>query len=374
MQLTTALYRNRKESEFSVKMTDAVPVAAITLDLDDQEGEYDPFTASTLWIEGISVCFLLAGVLLGASFLGDWFVSSDRIFATLGVVLGLTFGLARAQWKGFPSSWRIIYAIVAWSIAAVLLLASLVAGGGTATRLPLVAGGLAFSAWAAIRIRGESVPFALSLGLAIAFPAWLEEIGSWGVFSWLESIAVSMTSGLADITGLSNIREENENAIFFEHGVGKRFSCVGTWDSLISFLGVAVCCGLARRRNLVTFIANCLCTLFVWVSIRSVAWCVLLHLGVQEGTWYEWTFAIELGCFFLGALMVISIDALLSAIFQPIPFEFVNLDFPLFALGWNWFCGLPKLTIHVPQRETDFGPMEEDELVEEYVEFTYHAS
>jgi hypothetical protein len=46
---------------------------------------------------------------------------------------------------------------------------------------------------------------------------------------------------------------------------------------------------------------------------------------------------------------------------EPIPFELVNLDFPLVALAWNWFCGLPKLTQSVPQRESDFGPIEVEE-------------
>ncbi|MEQ1824381.1 MAG: hypothetical protein ABL921_00465 [Pirellula sp.] len=340
-------------------MSDAVPVTAIALDLDDQEGEFDPFTVSTLWVEAVTSLLCIVGLVLGFGFIRDWFTTADRFLAVIFISLGLVFALAQANWRGFPSQRRLVFAVVIWSICALLMLLSFVIGGGTSQRLPILAAGLALSGWCAIRIRGESVHLALSLGLAVGAIAVLDEIGSWGIYGWLESCAVAMVGGLADVTGLSNIREENSNLILFEHGVGDRFFCTGTWDSLISLVGIGLFCCIARRRNLLSFLSTSVSVVLVWQSVRSIAWVILLHLGVRDGSWFEWATWIEIVCLLLGGLLVFSLDAFMSAILQPIPFEFVNLDFPLFALGWNWLCGLPKLTLTVPQRETDFGPMEE---------------
>ena len=40
-----------------------------------------------------------------------------------------------------------------------------------------------------------------------------------------------------------------------------------------------------------------------------------------------------------------SLEEFVSSLLQPIPLEFFNAEFPLFAMGWNWLCGLPKLTV-----------------------------
>ena len=64
--------------------------------------------------------------------------------------------------------------------------------------------------------------------------------------------------------------------------------------------------------------------------------------------------------FLLGAILVFSVDQFFSALLEPIPFEFINTDFPLFTFVWNWLCGLPALVVIVPLREGDFGEMEDD--------------
>ena len=98
----------------------------------------------------------------------------------------------------------------------------------------------------------------------------------------------------------------------------------------------------------------------VWIAVRATAWVGLAWMGIRNGIWYEWSFGFELGLFVLGAILVVSLDQLTSAFLEPIPFEFINTDFPLFAFMWNWVCGLPSLTVNVPQRDAEFGEVEDD--------------
>jgi hypothetical protein len=340
-------------------MTNAVPVSAIALDLDEPDGEpRDAFTVGSMWIEAVSLGLLVLATILGLGFIQSWLSSPDRWLFTFCISAGLVFALAMATWQGEQSKWRFAFAILAWSVALALIVTSFWAAQDIDKRWTLLAAGLAFSAWCAMRIRGEIIAFALSLGLAVASPAIVEQARILGFFDLLEFGTVTMTSGIADVTGLSNIREKD--SIFFEHGVASRFAGIGAIDSALSLLGIGLFCCLARRRNLLSMIATGTASALVWLAVRTVAWVILLHLGIRDGTWYEWSLWMEITCLILGALMVISLDALLSAILQPIPFEFVNLDFPLFSLAWNWLCGLPRLTMAVPQRESDFGPAEDD--------------
>jgi hypothetical protein len=223
---------------------------------------------------------------------------------------------------------------------------------------PFVAIALAFAGWCALRVRGESLAFALSLGGAITFPAGIEWMNRTGWDTLIESFAANLTAGLADASHFFNIREGSN--IFFVNGVASRFSSIGELDSVVSFIAVGVFFLLVRRRNLLSAVVTIAVSILVWLAVRAVAWVILLQLGARNGSWYEWSLPMEVGCLILGCLLIVSLQEFFSELLQPIPLEFSNTEFPLFAMGWNWLCGLPKLTVSVPHRDSDFGPMDED--------------
>ena len=329
-------------------MKNAVPVSVTTLDMDEPEAPaVDVFiNGRHAWIDVLSIVLLAIAVLVGLDFWSDWFSSVDRIICSVCVLIGLIVAFFRSTWEGNLTRPRIAFACVLCCMAGVLICISYFVGR---PKLSGIACGLILAAWCSMRILGESYQHRLALGLVFAIPSAIDAVAARGAFSWLESVAVSVTSGLADATDQSHVREDDK--LIFGPGVANNFSCLGKWDSLLSFFGISVFCILAFRRNLVAAIVAVTLSALVWIAVRGSAWVTLVWLGNQNGDWYEWSPGFEIGLFFFGALLVVSIEQLFSALLEPIPFEFINTDFPLFAIGWNWLSGLPKLTITVPQRE-----------------------
>jgi len=224
-------------------------------------------------------------------------------------------------------------------------------------RLCGIACGLALAGWCTMRVLGENVQQGIMLGSVFAIPTAIDAFAARGAFDWLESIALNVTSGLADAASQSHVREGDR--LIFGLGVADRFSCVGKWDSVVSFFGIAIFCILAFRRNFVSGVLAIVMSAIIWIAVRATAWVGMAWMGISNGVWYEWSFGLEVGLFLLGAILVLSIDQFISTLFEPIPFEFINTDFPLFAFVWNWLCALPTLTVNVPEREGNFGEIEE---------------
>ena len=341
-------------------MTSAVPASAKTIEMEDRDdaNRSGPTHWSSCWIELVSFGLIVGSALPSHRFWQTLFSTADRTVLSVCIAAGLIIAIAQAAWRGNQSKWRIASAVLLWISALVLIGLSFGGEQSAFFQQPLVAIGLAFAGWCAARVRGESLAFALSLGGAITFPAGIEWMNRTGWDTLIESFAANLTAGLADASHFFNIREGSN--IFFVNGVASRFSSIGELDSVVSFIAVGVFILLVRRRSLLSAVVTIAVSILVWLAVRAVAWVILLHLGARNGSWYEWSFPMELGCLIVGCLLIVSLQEFFSELLQPIPLEFSNTDFPLFTMGWNWICGLPKLTVSVPQRDSDFGPIDEE--------------
>ncbi|HUP82383.1 MAG TPA: hypothetical protein VM260_27765 [Pirellula sp.] len=338
-------------------MKNAVPVSVTTLELDEPQKPWSE--VSTVyrhwWIEAWAVAMLLAALMVGLDFWRDWFSSVDRVICSICVLVGLIVAFIRSAWQGEQSTGRFVIAAFLFSLAVVTIGMSFSFGR---PKLSGIACGLILAAWCSLRILGENVQHSMMLGSVFAIPSAVDAMDARGTFKWLESVAINVTSGLADAAEQAHVREGTR--LIFGLGVADRFSCVGKWDSVVSFLGIGVFCVLAFRRNLLSGLVAISMAAIVWISVRASAWVVLAWMGIRNGIWYEWSFGFEVGIFLLGAFLVISIDQLFSAMLEPIPMEFINTDFPLFAFLWNWLSGLPTLTVTQTQGESYFGEIDDD--------------
>ena len=338
-------------------MKNVVPVSVTTHEMDEPNipSRSESKIAEGWWIEVLSLILLIGGVFVGLNSWVDWFSSVDRVICSVCVVVGLMVAFFRSDWRGESSRSGLIIALSMWCLAA---LAIWISFSYERPRLSGIACGLSLAAWCTMRILGENVQHSLMLGLVFWIPTAIDAFASRGAFDSLESIAINVTSGIADAAEQSHVREGDR--LIFGLGVADRFSCVGKWDSVVSFFGIALFCILAFRRNFLAGVVAIAISALVWIAVRASAWVGLAWLGIRNGIWYEWSFGFELGLFVLGAILVVSLDQFTSALLEPLPLEFINTDFPLFAFVWNWLCGLPSLTVSVPQRDGEFGPVDDD--------------
>ena len=340
------------------QMKNVVPVSEITLEAADHDTPGSPSSAriNSLWIELVSILLGGAALVAGLGFWQEWFSSIDRVICTVCVSIGLVVAFCRSNWRGELSNARLFFGIALFCVAAAIVGASYGLGR---PRLTGIACGFILAAWCSLRVLGESVQHSLSLGMVFAIPSFVDAFADRGGFLWLESVSISVTGGLADAIDVSSVREGQK--LLFATGVADRFSCVGAWDSVLSFFSIAICCVLCFRRNLVAGIITAVFSAITWIALRGAAWVMLVWLGETDGIWREWSTGLEVCLFLFGAILVVSVDQFFSALLEPIPLEFNNLDFQLFTFLWNWFCGLPKLTLSLPQRDDAFSREMEDD-------------
>lgn len=306
----------------------------------------------------ITAILIALCLVLGLSFWRDWLSSIDRVVCTGCVMLGLLVALARSRWKSSETPGRWAVPILFWSIAGLVILFAL-----ATMRLKLcgIALGFAVAGWCSCRIRGESVAHALTLGMAFMIPSLVDACKDRGAFEWAESIAIQITSGLADALSQSNLRVDN--TIMFGHGIADRFSCEGNWDSIVTFMGISFFCIYVFRRRLLNSVITLALAFVVWMAVRGAAWVTLSLIASQPGgEWIEWSVGLEILLFVIGAILIFSVDQFFGALLEPIPDEFINPDFPLAALCWNWIVGLPNLSASVPVRDVQADIVEEVEF------------
>ena len=339
-------------------MKKTTPVTATTLEIDEERPQSFKKTLSSQdrWIEASCLGLLLLAVIVGADFCREWFSSLDRVLCSIFAFIGLCVALVRSDWNGERSRHRLALGLALLSGATVVLFLSYFLAR---PKMSGIACGLILAGWCVFRVLSESVYQSLTLGLVFAIPAGIDAIAARGAFVGLESLAVAVTSGLADAAELSHVQEGNK--LIFGLGVADQFTCLGKWDSVLSFFGIALFCVLVFRRNLVCGALSLALSAIVWIAVRGTAWVALAWLGNQNGVWYEWSAGLEIGLFLIALILVSSIDQFFAALFEPIPFEFINADFPLLAYLWNWMCGLPKLTLSIPVRDDDFTELQEPE-------------
>lgn len=337
-------------------MKNTVRVTATTLEIDEVRPQAVKLAPSSRypWVEALSVALLVPAVYGGMDFWRDWFISLDRVICSVFVFFGLIVGLIRSDWVGERSLSRFVLSLSFFLTAASFILLSQYLGRPW---LSCIACGVVLAGWCSYRILGESVYHSASLGLIFAIPSFIDVLAAQGTFDWLETQSVSFASGLADAVELSHAREGSK--LMFGLGTADQFACLGKWDSVVSFFGIAVFCVLAFRRNLICGALTISLSGIVWIAVQGTAWVTLAWLANKNGVWYEWTPELEIGLFLIAMVLVVSVDQFFSALFEPIPFEFINADFPLFAYLWNWMCGLPKLTLSIPVRDDEFTELRE---------------
>jgi hypothetical protein len=341
-------------------MKNTAPLNATTLELDENKAQPPRRVQPVqLWVEALSLVLLAVAAFVGIDFWRDWFSSVDRVICSVCVLIGLFVAFVRSDWNGEISKRRLVLGLSFFIAGAIVIFLSNSLGRPKMTGIGC---GLILAGWCTFRILGETVHHSLALGLVFAIPAAIDAIAARGAFLWLETQAITLTSGLADAVEQSHVREDNK--LIFGLGVADQFECLGRWDSVVSFLGIAVFCVLAFRRSLVSGALTLALSGIVWIAVRGTAWVILAWLGNRNGVWYEWSAGLEVGLFLTALVLVVSIDQFLSVLLEPIPFEFINADFPLFAYLWNWMCGLPRLTLSIPVREDDFTDLTDHNQLE----------
>lgn len=315
-------------------------------------------------VHAITIGIVATSLLLGFSFWADWFTSIDRIVCTICVAVGLIISISRSWWNSDKPA-RVVAPGLLWSFSAIFV------GIAIATSRPkfyAIALGLSVAGWFAAQMKGESVGNAIAIGLAFMVPALVKAFEERNAFASIESIAVSVTSGLADVFAQYHFREGN--TLYFGYGIADQFSCVGKWDSIVTFLGISLLCVFAFRRSLVSGLATCSLAFFVWIAVRAAAWVVLSLIVSSTEQNNEsspmavmhWNTTLEVSLFLIGALLIVSLDQLFSSFLAPIPIEFINPDFPLVAIFWNSIVGLPNLNPEVPSLATGVEDFNEDDL------------
>jgi len=333
-----------------------VPVTAVDLG-DPNETDRIPHPKwSGIWIELCAICLIILAAIIDIPFWKKWITESDNQILAACIVLGTVVSLYRVNWVGLVTGWRLALGLFLWFASIFILLFVLAASDSLPEGAVSIALGLSIAGWGALRVHGENWGYGPGLGVVWSLPAAVLYFSKIGQFDRLETGAVRLTAGLADTLGLFHIRDNN--SIFFGLGVAEHFESQGVYDSAITFLGFAVFLVLARRRNFFASIGTIFCSLVVWITIRGLAWTILVYWSEQSGNWYEWNLQVGIIMLVVGAFFTMNLDQLVAIFLEPIPFEFVNPDFPLIAITWNWLSGLPTIYLSVPERERDFGSFE----------------
>jgi hypothetical protein len=334
-----------------------VPVVAVELDDSSETDRIPKPKWCGIWIELCAVCILGLAAISNLSFWKDWFGTTDNLILGSCILLGSVGSLIQVHWNGAVTYSRLVMGILVWFAALIVLILSLTMPASIPSGSVLVTIGLVIAGWGAMRVHGENWGYGFGLGLAWCLPFAVLIFSGQGQFDRLETSAVRLTAGLADTIGLFHIRDNN--SVLFGLGIADHFHSEGVYDSAICFLGFGIFLILVRRRGLIASIGTIACSLLVWVTVRALAWTVLVFWSDQSGVWNEWTFQIGIVTLVIGAFFTLNLDQLVATFLAPIPFEFVNPDFPLIAMTWNWLSGLPILYLSVPERERDFGSFEE---------------
>lgn len=298
-------------------------------------------------IQGSAVLLFVVSVLVGWGFWMNWFSKTDSLVCSICLALGFGIAFARGIMME-PLHKRVFAPSVFLGIAFLVLFYSVVSGR---PKLSCIAAGFSVAGWLAYILRSESVFQALSLGVAFMVPSIVDACEQRGAFEFIENRALGLTSGLAEANSQFHI--QREGTIEFGHGVADRFSSVGRWDSILPFVGISFFCIYVFRRNLIPSVLIIVSAFLIWMAIRSTAWVGFSWYAERNEVWPDWGLGTEMFLFAIGAIMIVCLDQFFGAIFEPIPNEFVNEDFPLAATVWNWLVCLPSINLKIPHRAFD---------------------
>ena len=189
-------------------MKNAVPVTAINMEPEEVEEisiktSYRPWMR---WLDLVSLVLVSASIFLGMGFWQEWFVSVDRILCIFLIAIGLLVALIRSHWTGELSRRRVAMCSILVISSVVLMAVSVVTGQ---PKWCGAACGLAFAGWGSARLLGERFHYCLFLGSVMTIPFQIDAFTEFGAFEEIESLATTVSSGLADSFELSHVREGN---------------------------------------------------------------------------------------------------------------------------------------------------------------------
>lgn len=291
---------------------------------------------------GAIACVLIA-FWAATAYLKPWFSSSDRYLVMAFVFAGALIGAIRGKHAGPLSNSKI------WAAAFFSLLGVTSVGWAIWTnesRLALFGLFASISTWSLLRIRGESVAFAISLASVALLPLLIEAFDLASLFDTLQWRTVTFASGVSDMLSIPHVREST--TIVYGFGTADAFEIVGTCSGLLTLLGLAGFSILAFRRALLCSVLLTISTVFIWGAARSVTWIIIAIISERSQVWTAWSTNIEIASFAISALLVLCVDHWLACVLAPIPTSMIVNDYPLFSLLWNWVCSLPKLEIELP--------------------------
>ncbi len=309
--------------------------------------------AQGLWIDGIGIAICSIGLVASREFWGRWLASSDQLLFTAIGCAGLMISVGRSfLWKS-RGPIRLKTGVALLMMAAIVALLGFIPNGAIAGA---VAVGMGLGAWSILRFPGEAISHGIFVGMLAILPVLWHRMQQAGILDGVEPLVVQSLSDMSDFMVFPHVREGN--TIAFGYGTADYFRVTGAWDGLMGLVGVWGFLTLLFRRRLVSGALTLLSTPFVWIAVRTLVWTALVMMSSGNEQWHEWTFAVGVVGFSAACLMMLGLDLFYSAIFSPIPFEYISTDFPLFAILWNWICGLPELTSYAPIQDSDFVPFE----------------
>ena len=258
----------------------------------------------------------------------------DRVIGLVCVALGCLLSIRDSLQSSVHAASRFFLIGLLLSAAGLLITVGVLIGSSFLLGLAACA---TLTGWCMARLRGETIAHSIAVGLVLSILLLVEPIFRLGYFDAMTTASATMTSLLADLALQPNVRVGDQ--VLFKELTADHFSCIGTWDGLLSYLGIGLFCILGFRRGLVHASFLLSVCIMVWPAIRSVAWVAMSLFASGNQVNGVWTFLFESALFLMGVAMIFSSDQLLGAILKPIPFDRFRSKAPLFAYVWNWSCG-----------------------------------
>lgn len=302
-------------------------------------------------IDSLALVSVLLAVWAALPYLRLSFPTVDRISMMALLLVGVLCALIRGNYHGKFSPTKLWgagffgllgFASVGWSF------------WSNEPRLALFGVFAALATWSIVRVRGEGIAFAISVGFTPLVLLLVEFLEQTELFETLQWRTVTFASGVSDMLSIPHVREST--TIVYGLGTADAFDVVGNWSGVLTLLGVAGFSILAFRRALFSSTLLTISTVFVWMAVRSATWIIIAIISEQSQSWTAWSLNIDIASFVLAILMVISVDHWLASVLAPIPLSLIVNDYPLFSMLWNWVCSLPKLELELPPTHHGLDP------------------
>ncbi len=307
------------------------------------------------WLDVVGLILMGAAVLVSSSFWNVWLSKPDGQLYLGLAGLGFVIAIVRTKVQGNVSVLRATIGSLIWMIALAMVIYSVAT---VRPKVGVTAIAFVLIGWGLLRASGEGYAYGAGLSSAWLIPLFIDEAQQEGWLSWIEPLTMTMTSRVADLFKISNARDAG--SIVFQQGVAETFSPIGTWDSPLTLLGLGVGLMLCFRRAMVVGVLSLTSSVFVWLAMRSLSWLSLIELSLQSGEWIGWSVQVGLVAFLVTVIAFIMTEQFIATIFHPINQQYLNVDYPLLVMTWNWIFGLPRLTVQLPVREMDVTPIDNE--------------